>query len=179
MNVDDALAVARHGWPAELAGLPVGEHTAVTALRVLAAWVRDHRPVMPMAQRGRTVDHAVEVHQLDGAPVLVSLCGHVKPAELPADDTAPDLPAFDPLAGDACVSCCRRLPAELRPELPPRPPRDRQHDALTDYVLQPGAADSPDVVLLRVNPPAELARLDSPELAELVRIARSDARRPA
>jgi hypothetical protein len=133
MNVDQALAVADR--VAVLNEPPQSNSSArssvLEALDVLAEWVRAHRPVMPMAQRGRTVDHAVEVHQLDGAPVLVSLCGNVKPAPLP-DAEPVELPAFDPHADDVCVSCCRRLPVELRPELPPRPKRERLHDRLSD-----------------------------------------------
>lgn len=169
-TVDQALATiaewssgsARHHRPDP----NTGRGALLVAAELLAEWVRARRPAMPHAQRGRTVAHAVEVHQLgDGLYALGSLCGGLAAEHHDAEPDVEPLPMFDPTAHDACKTCVRRLPRELRPTLPPDHVRPhRQRDRLAGVSLQ--ASIEPAVVVFDATgtiatypAPVELRRL--------------------
>lgn len=137
MNIDDALELA----DAIGEGDSSNYHLAA-ALQVLAGYVRRHRPTMPHKQRGRTVDHAVRPMQAgDGSVALTALCGGLAPEW---HDTAPDvdqLGTFDPNDDHACKTCTRRLPRELRPAAPDRPPAVRRPLVLDGYTVESGGDD--------------------------------------
>lgn len=186
MNVDEALSHAdsirwRRFVPsyASSVTVPVSDYElTAAALEALAEYVRAHRPPMPHAQRGRTVDHAVELAEYhDGSRALVSLCGGLAPArsaDLPDVDT---LPSFNPTADDACKTCTRRLPAAIRPPQPTRPPRTRRPDPLERFELWPTVLDGEYAIELHDgadpvgSPPVEVFG-SSPTLAEVVIAAR-------
>ncbi len=172
MTLDEALELAAiYGNGA--APTPIGD-----ALATLAEYVREHRPVMPLAQRGRTVDHAVEVLRTDdGGAVLASLCGGLSPEVVEADDLdLSDLDTFDPTHDDACKSCTRRLPKEIRPPVPARPHRTRHPDALDRFEVWPTVVDgeyATELVDVAETPSTLVDTFGSAtELGEIVRVAR-------
>lgn len=146
MNVDQALAVvARWGAPNHTRPEPgSGRAELLAAAEALAAEVRRLRPPMPLAQRGRTRDHAMRTVQLDdGTVALQPLCGGMSPAAVDPDQLD-QLDTFDPEHDDACSTCVRRLPEPLRPPAPAKPKRTRQPNRLARFAVDCG----PDLVAL-------------------------------
>lgn len=147
MDVDQALDISERARGVHGGG-PAGatsQADVMTALAVLADWVREHRPTMPAAQRGRTVAHAVRLTDVDGRPHVVAYCGGLKPDPAANLD---GLDQFEPEADHACPACTRRLPDELRPPPPARPERMRPAP-LNHVVVRSGTG--PDVLLIDLS----------------------------